>query len=382
MSERRFALRRVLALGTLLFGLMFAIAGMARAQEAAPSGLGNAPPPAPAGQAQPAPAQPGSRQTEPRQSGPAPPRTRAQSKLPSFDSQQPEEFAPVGSAFFSGEWITLEKLFETHEDPIPPGGAPWPDIAVPGPDMGDFPNSSFTLPKGRCYVEVAPLTLLNSDRNAPSAYYAPFLLRYGVTDDVEFRIFANGLVHAFGDQPTTGFSPLALDLKIHLWDDKQEWFLPASSLEVYLQTTWGSPQFNGGWQPSINMNFDLPLTEKTNLEWTVGYSGVQDAVNVVTGERFIPRFNLLVPTVQRANLNVNQFSIQWALEQDVTDRLQVFFHGFLNGAIQFQQGSGTMVGGGLFWKFSSRLIGFGSVNSGLTPTLPSVAVQLGFAYAL
>jgi len=45
---------------------------------------------------------------------------------------------------------------------------PAPDITSPGPDMGDFPNSSFTLPKGRCYVEVAPFTLLNSDRNAPS----------------------------------------------------------------------------------------------------------------------------------------------------------------------------------------------------------------------
>jgi hypothetical protein len=314
--------------------------------------------------------------------GPAPARSRAQSKLPSFGAEAAPPSPPLGSALFSGEEITLQKLFETHSDPPPPGGAPWPDIAVPGPDMGDFPNSSFTLPKGRSYVEVAPFTLLSPDRQSPSTYYAPFLLRYGVTDDLEFRIFANGLVHVFGDQPTTGFSPLALDFKIHLWDDKREWFLPASSLEVYLQTTWGSPQFNGGWQPSLNMNFDLPLTDKTNLEWTVGLSGVQDAVNVVTGERFIPRLHFLVPTVQQANLNVNVFSLQWALEHDLTDRLQVFAHGFYNGAIQFQQGSGTMVGGGLFWKFSPRLIGFGSVNSGLTPTLPSVAVQIGFAFAL
>lgn len=314
--------------------------------------------------------------------GAMPERTRADSKLPPFAGQGAESSPPLGSAWFRGESISLQKLFETHEDPIPPGGAPWPDIAVPGPDMGDFPNSSFTLPKGRSYVEVAPLTLLNSDRNSPSTYYAPFLLRYGLTDDVEFRIFANGMVHVFGDQPTTGFSPLALDFKIHLWDDKREWFFPASSLEVYLQTTWGSPQFNGGWQPSLNMNFDLPLTNKTNLEWTIGYSGVQDSVNVVTGERFIPRLQHSVPVIQQANLNVNQLSVQWALEHDLTDRLQVFFHGFYNGAILFQQGSGVMVGGGLFWKFSKRLIGFGSINSGLSPSLPSVATQIGFAVAI
>ncbi|MGQ0634348.1 MAG: hypothetical protein ACT4QC_07050 [Planctomycetaceae bacterium] len=288
---------------------------------------------------------------------------------------------PLGSALFSGRRTTLRQLFERDTNPVPKSERPWPDVEDPGPDLGDFPNSAYTLPQGRCYLELAPLTLFGPDDQAPSSYTFPYLLRYGVTDDVEFRLFGSGLTQIFGDDPTTGFSPLNIDLKVHLWDDKREWLLPASSLEVYLQSTWGSSQFTTGWQPSLNMNFDLPLTDKTNLEWTVGYSGVQDAVNIVTGGRFVPRHGFLNPQIHRANENVYQLSVQWALEWEVNERLQLFHHGFYNGGILIQQGTGIVVGGGLFWKFSQSLLGFASLNAGLTPDLPPLLVQLGWTRA-
>src|SRR5581483_11112897 len=34
-----------------------------------------------------------------------------------------------------------------------------PDIREPGPDTANFPNSAFTLPQGRYYVEVSPVFL-------------------------------------------------------------------------------------------------------------------------------------------------------------------------------------------------------------------------------
>lgn len=259
---------------------------------------------------------------------------------------------------------------------------PWPDISQPGPDLGDFPNSAFTLPKGKAYFEMAPFTLGGPDAENPSSYTTPFLLRYGATDDVELRIFGSGFTKVYGSHPETGFSPIALDTKIHMWDQNNDWFIPAMSLEAYIQTNWGTKAFDGGWQESIALNFDLLLTKKTNLEWTIGYSGVQDAVNVVTGNRFKPRHHFLVPSVHRANLNVYQLSIQWALEHELTEKLQVFTHGFYNGGILIQQGAGIMVGAGAFWKFSPRLIGWGSCNAGLTPADPDVLGQIGFAYAL
>jgi hypothetical protein len=288
---------------------------------------------------------------------------------------------PLGSALFGG--VSASPVFAPS--PAEPGKEPaaWPNISEPGPDMGDFPNSAFTLPKGRAYFEFSPVTLFNADRQNPQGYVAPYLLRYGLTNDVEFRIFGNGITSIGGPAPTTGFSPLNLDLKVHLWNDRKEWLIPAVSLEVVLLTPWGSSQFDGGFQPSLNLNFDLPITKKVNFEWTVGYGGVQQAINIDTKEVFIPRFNFLVPGIHRSfDLNFNQFHAQWAIEYEVNEQLELFVHGFHNGAVLLNLGAGEMVGAGGFWKFNSRVTAFGSLNSGLTVNLPSFAAQFGLAFAL
>jgi hypothetical protein len=155
------------------------------------------------------------------------------------------------------------------------------------------------------------------------------------------------------------------------------------SFEAYLQTTWGSSQFTSGWQPSLGLNFDLPITKKVNLEWTFSYHGVQQAINTHTGEIFVPGLNFLVPGIHRTfNLNFNQFASQFAIEYEVNDQLDLFFHGFHNRAFLFSLGTGEMIGVGAFWKFNSRVMSWGSVNTGLTSSLPSVAGQLGIAFAL
>ncbi|MBM4021311.1 MAG: hypothetical protein FJ284_03555 [Planctomycetes bacterium] len=48
--------------------------------------------------------------------------------------------------------------------PIPPA-----DIASPGPDSANFPNSPFTLPKGRSYVETIPCACSSSGTSATTA---------------------------------------------------------------------------------------------------------------------------------------------------------------------------------------------------------------------
>src|SRR5215469_5286815 len=122
------------------------------------------------------------------------------------------------------------------------------------------------------------------------------------------------------------------------------------------------------------MNFDFPITKKLNLEWTVGYTGVQQAINLNTGEVFVPRFGFFVPGIHRQlNLNSDQFSVSWAFEYEVSDRLQFFFHGAHNGAILLNLGGGDIIGQGMFWKFNRQLLGFGSINEGVTPNLPPVA---------
>ena len=257
-----------------------------------------------------------------------------------------------------------------------------PDIAKPGPDMGDYPNSAFTLPKGRVYVESAPFTYQTTDANNAASYSWPFMLRIGLTDDVEFRLIGSGLTAVYEPgQRVMGFSPLALDTKVHLWNDRMQWMIPAMSLEVILQTEWGSSEFQGGVQPSINLNMDFPFTEKTNVEMTFGYSGVQDAVNVLTGTRFIPKYNRRIPVLHQENLDVNQFSFQWAIEHQLTDRFQVFLHGYYNGPILLQSGPGHVVGAGYFYQFSDRAMLFNSYNAGIDKSAPPFSTQLGLALA-
>lgn len=294
-------------------------------------------------------------------------------RAPPEDPPEP----PLGSGFFGRGRPFWDPLPEKNEGP-----PAWPNIEEPGPDLGDFPNSAYTLPRGKAYIEYAPFSLEGPDEQTPSSYSTPFLLRYGLTDDVEFRVFGSGYTSVYGKNPIDGFSPIAFDFKIHCWDDRKEWLIPAMSLEVYLQTNFGTKAFSGGWQQSLNLNFDLPITKKTNIEWTIGYTGVQDAVNVVTGARFIPRHRIKVEGIHRENLNVNMVSVQWAVEQELTDKLEVFYHGYFNGSVLFQQGAGTMMGVGLFYKFSPRLMGFGSMNFSLTESLPPFFGQVGFALAL
>ena len=256
-----------------------------------------------------------------------------------------------------------------------------PDIGEPGPDMGNFPNSAFTLPKGRSYLESAPLTMTTGNSAGPAAYLWPYLLRYGITDDVEFRLLGNGLTSTYGQSPTTGLSPLCVDMKVHLWDGDER-LIPASSLEVFVLTEWGSEAFNGGTQPSLNLNFDLPLRESTNLEVSVGLTGVQDALDVRSGSRVKPRFRHLLDLIHQPGINVYQFSCQWAVEQEVTDRLQVFVHGYYNGALKFDQGAGTVAGVGGFYQLTARWMTFCSFNAGLDDQVAPFSTQWGWAYAL
>src|SRR5690349_13859582 len=58
----------------------------------------------------------------------------------SFDANELSAGPQLGERFFD------ERDEEAGETPD------WPDIDSPGPDLGDFPNSAYTLPKGRAYI--------------------------------------------------------------------------------------------------------------------------------------------------------------------------------------------------------------------------------------
>jgi hypothetical protein len=86
------------------------------------------------------------------------------------------------------------------------------DIRDPAPDTANFPNSAYTIAKGRVYIENSPLGLYSASPNGLPArvYQWEYLLRYGLTDNLELRIFSNGLTYQAREgrqAPIFGYSP-------------------------------------------------------------------------------------------------------------------------------------------------------------------------------
>lgn len=251
------------------------------------------------------------------------------------------------------------------------------DIRDPDPDLANFPNGAYTIPKGRLYIENSPLGLYRASANGnqPAIYQWEYLIRYGLTDNLEFRVFSNGLSDqaANGKQPAVfGYQPLAFDFKANFWEENTKYHIPAMGVEIYLQTKLlGSTAFDSGTQPSINLLFDQSLPLGVGFEYNIGYTGVQNNFGQIA----------------------YQFSYQWSFQREVVKDFDVFFHGFYNAAAlprltQFQSSSlaaipnVTVVGCGGIWTVNDRLVIFGSYNFGVTPDAPTTFALLGFALAL
>jgi hypothetical protein len=253
------------------------------------------------------------------------------------------------------------------------------DIRDPDPDTANFPNGAYTLPKGRLYIETSPVGFYGPSKAEPRIYQWEYLIRYGLTDNLEFRIFSNGLTAQAKPQRTTGFSPLAFDFKMHFWEENTKYFIPAMGVEIYIQTTFGSPAFNAGTQPSMNLLFDQSLPLGIGFEYNFGMAGVQNGIGRIH----------------------YQFSFQWSFQHEVVKDFDVFVHGFYNEAalprlIQFRALSPAeaqsliskatiptvnVVGVGYIWTVNDRLAVFGSYNFGTTPASPATIALMGFAVA-
>ena len=284
-----------------------------------------------------------------------------------FQAYGEQRGGEVAEAFFKGRYNrSRARLPENIEQ--------WraaPDINNPGPDLANFPNSAFTLPRGRAYAEVSPLAYYGTALGSPAQYNAEFLLRYGATDNIELRLFGNGLSWMGGSDSTWGFSPIAFDTKIQLWTEKPGYFLPAAGFEAYLQTSWlGSQAFNGGTQPSFTFNFDQSLPWDIDFEYNLGTTRFQDP----------------------AGRNIWELSFQWAFQRDLFNKdFAVFVHGFYNAAslpripnVQvpysvYRSPTQNAVGAGFIWTVNHRFAVYGQLSGGATRFTPSAIGLLGFA---
>ncbi len=236
-------------------------------------------------------------------------------------------------------------------------------IREPGPDTANYPNSPETLPRGAAYLETSPVFWTSAIGGVqPSTYNAEFLVRLGLTDRVEFRLFSSGYTWqaaGFGAGETTGFSPLTFDTKIHFWEENREWFLPAVGFEAYIQSPWGSPAFDAGTQPGMTMLFRTTLPWDVVAEWNVGLAADSTAL-----EAYAP---IVVA--------------QWAFTKPVTADFDLFVHGFQNESALPRLAAQTVIGGGFIWYPSDRLSVFGNWGAATDRSGPATTFQLGCAGA-
>jgi len=246
------------------------------------------------------------------------------------------------------------------------------DIRDPDPDTANFPNGAYTLPKGRLYIETSPVSFYGPSTISPPQYNWEYLLRYGLTDNLELRIFSNGLTATKGKGGTTGVSPLAFDFKVNFWEENTKYWLPAMGVEIYIQTTFGSPAFDSGTQPSTALLFDQTLPLGFSFEQNFGLTGNQGPFK----------------------LNIYQFSYQWSLQHQIVKDFDVFWQGFYNAAAlprlrrfdllemiktQTRNPVAVVTGAGGIWTVNDRLAIFGSYNVGLTQFSPTTLAFFGFA---
>lgn len=246
------------------------------------------------------------------------------------------------------------------------GPPPPADIASPGPDTANFPNSPFTLPKGRSYIETLPGTfsLAGSD-GTPATWAWPFLMRTGITDHCELRLIGQGptVVAASPESRAfDGFAPLVFDLKIHLWGEQDWLYWPVVGVETFLVSGFASKEFQVGTEPGLVLLVDHRLPGDWLLEWNIGCFG--------SGGDRIP-----------VELSLPNMGVQWALQKQLTERFAAFFQGFYNAAGIPYFPSDLVVGMGCQWNVSQRLAVYTNYNWSVDGTGSPSGGSSGFAYA-
>jgi len=240
---------------------------------------------------------------------------------------------------------------------------PAPDVRHPGPDNANFTASSFTLPKGRCYVETFPLWAQITECPTEKTYYCSYLIRVGLTDYMELRLLGNGLTHidTNSSRTITGFSPFNAGLKVHLWGNRDTHWIPSAGLEAYIVTPLASKDLKEGTQFACTSIFDLRCTDGLLLEWNIGaYT------------------QSLQPFKNKRDL---YFLLEWSLQQDITHSISLFFEGAYRSALYPKITETLLLGAGFISYITNTVAIYGSYNwSALHKTQGELA-NFGFALA-
>lgn len=276
-------------------------------------------------------------------------------------------FADLASAI-TAEAVAEREAAETGDKKTTDDGSgPASPVSDPGPDLANFPNSSYTLKKGGIYLESTPLTYYGSTNASPAQWNISYLLRYGLFEDIELRLFSNGPTFRSGE---VGNSPIAIDTKAHLWDFAADSLNASIGVEAYVQpSNWlASADFRQPLQFAVNLLVDHNLPWDIAFGWNIGFNRTQGQ-----------------------GLAVSKPTIQWAFQKNLSDDIAVFIQGYHNSAalpgvppeqsLLAASRQTDVIGFGGQWSVNTIVAIFGNMNWGLTALSPKEIATVGFAVA-
>ena len=260
-----------------------------------------------------------------------------------------------------------EDIKEEIEQPL--------DIRAPGSDLANFPNSAFTLPSGGFYLETSPVSYSGRSSTLVPEYNWEYLLRYGLFDWLELRLYSPGFSVQGSPESAVGFSPLTFDTKLHFWNEFEAYHLPAAAFEFELETeVLGSTAFNSGLEPAFSINFDQALPWDVQIEYNLGAARFIEVNNTTTKQWDI--------------------TFAWAIQREVVKDLALFLNGYYQAAdlprVGKLTGGGTSalgrvsgqnaLGLGGLWTINDHLAMFTNLAAGTTAVTPNFIGYVGFAW--
>ena len=144
-------------------------------------------------------------------------------------------------------------------------------------------------------------------------------------------------------------------------------------IEVYLQTTFGSPAFNSGTQPSMNLLFDQSLPLGIGFEYNFGIAGVQNGLG---RDRLRVQFRVVVSARGGQGLRYLRPRFLQSIGPAPTA-----FPSIGDLGSQAAIPAANVVGIGAIKTINDHLAVFGSYNFGTTSGSPHTIALTGFAVA-
>ena len=141
-------------------------------------------------------------------------------------------------------------------------------------DRPDQTEGSSTINKGTFQIETGLLLSEDDNINAKSLFLPSTLLRFGLTDNIELRVFQEIEHKIYQSNTTNGFNDLQLGLKIQLLQQEKNSIEIAFMSHVILPNS--SDFFSNNSFGLINkLCVSHPTDKRTQIAYNIGYDHIQ-----------------------------------------------------------------------------------------------------------